>query len=93
MVHYNPVKVTINTPGLAEIIIDMVMRYHGLSNSIVIDRGLLFISKFPLLLGYFFGIKRRLSTTFYPQMDGKTKRQNSIMEVYLQAFVNFEQNN
>ena len=29
---------------------------------------------------------------FYPQIDGQTERQNSIMEPYLQVFVNIEQN-
>ena len=35
MVHYKPVKVSINAPGLAEVIINVVIRYHGLSNSII----------------------------------------------------------
>ena len=46
MVHYKPVKVTIDAPGLAEVIIDMVVRHHGLLNLIVTDRGSLFTSKF-----------------------------------------------
>ncbi len=46
MVYYKSVKVTIDAPGLAEVIIDMVMRHHGVSESIVIDRGSLFTSKF-----------------------------------------------
>ncbi len=37
MVHYVPVKVTIDVPGLAEVIIDMVVRHHGLPESIVTD--------------------------------------------------------
>ena len=47
--------------------------------------------KFWSSLCYFLGVKRRLSTTFHPKTDGQTKRQNSIMEAYLQAFVNFKQ--
>ncbi len=35
MVHYVSVKVTINSPGLAEVIIDVVVRHHGVSESIV----------------------------------------------------------
>ena len=46
MVHYEPVKVTIDAAGLAEVILDMVVWHHGLFNSIVSDRGLLFTSKF-----------------------------------------------
>ena len=92
MVHYKLVKVTINTPDLAEIIIDVVVRYLGLPDSIVTDQASLFTSKFWLLLCYFLSIKQKLSTTFYPQIDGQTKRQNSTIDTYLQTFVNFEQN-
>ena len=90
IVHYKPVKVIINALGLAEVIINVVVRYHELPNSIVTDRGLLFTSKFWLSLCYFFGIKRRLSIAFHPQTDSQTERQNNTMEAYLQAFVNFE---
>ena len=73
MVHYEPVKVTIDAPGLAEVIIDVVVRHHGLPDSIVTDRGSLFTSKFWSLLCYFLGVKWRLSTAFHPQTDGQTK--------------------
>ena len=92
MVHHEPVKVTIDALRLAEVIIDMVVRYHGLPNSIMTNRGSLFTSKFWSSLCYFLGIKRQLSTTFYSQTDGPTKWQNSTMEAYLRAFVKFEQN-
>ena len=92
MVHYEPVKITIDAPGLAEVIIDVVVRHHGLPDSIITDRGSLFTSKFWSSLCYFLGIKRRLSTAFHPQTNGQTKRQNSTMEAYLRAFVNWKQN-
>ena len=92
MVYYEPVKVTIDAPGLAEVILDVVVHHHGLPDSIVTNRGSLFTSKFWSSLCYFLGVKRRLSTTFHPQTNGQTKRQNSTMEAYLWAFVNFEQN-
>ncbi len=37
MVYYKPVKVTIDVSGLAEVIIEAVMRHHGLLDSIVSD--------------------------------------------------------
>ena len=80
MVHYKLVKITIDAPGLAEVIIDVVIRHHGLPNSIVTDRGSLFTLKFWSSLGYFLGIKRRLSTAFHPQTDGQTEQQNITME-------------
>ena len=92
MVYYKLVKVTINAPDLAEVIINVVVRYHGLPDSIITDWGLLFTSKFWSLPCYFLGIKQRLFTAFHLQTDGQTKRQNRTIEAYLQAFVNFEQN-
>ena len=90
MVHYKLVKVTTNAPGLAEVIINVVIRHHGLPNSIISDRGAIFTSKFWFSLCYFLGIKRRLSTTFHPQTKGQTEQQNSTIEAYLRAFVNWE---
>ncbi len=36
-VHYVPVKVTIDAPGLAKVIINVVVRHDGVSESIVTD--------------------------------------------------------
>ena len=92
MVYYEPIKVTIDVPGLAKVIINIIVRYHNLSDLIVTDQKSLFTSKFWSSLCYFLSIKRRLSTAFYLQTDDQTERQNSTMEAYLRAFVNFEQN-
>ena len=92
MVYYELVKLTIDSPGLAEVIIDVVVWYHGLSDSIDSDRDSVFTSKFWSSICYFLGIKQRLSTIFYPQTDGQRERQNITMEAYLRAFVNYKQN-
>ena len=46
MVHYKPVKITIDAPGLAEVIIDVVVYYNSLPDYIITDWGSLFMSKF-----------------------------------------------
>lgn len=92
MVHYKLVKITIDAPRLTEVIIDVIVWHHGLLNSIMTNRDSFFTSKFWSSLCYFFGIKRRFFTTFHLQTDGQTKKQNSTIEAYLRAFVNFEQN-
>ena len=86
-------QMTITAPALAKVILNIVVRHHGLPNSIVSNRGSVFTSKFWSSLCYFLSIKRRLSTAFHPQTNGQTERQNSTMEAYLRAFVNYEQNN
>ena len=83
MVHYKPVKITIDAPSLAEVIIDVVIRHHGLPDSIVTDKGSLFNLRFWSSLFYFLGIKRRLFTAFHPQADKQIERLNSTMEAYL----------
>ena len=92
MVYYKLVKITMNAPGLAEVILDVIVQHHGLPDSIVTDKGSLFTSKFWSLLCYFLDIKRRFSTAFHLQTNRQTKRQNSTMEAYLRAFANFKQN-
>ena len=76
MVHYDPVKVRINAPGLVEVIIDMVVRHHGLPNLIINDRGSVFTFKFWSLLCYFLGIRRNCLLLFTPRrmvrQNGKT---------------------
>ena len=91
MMHYKPVKVTIDTSRLAKVIIDLVVWHHSPPDSIVTNRSSVFISKFWSSLCYFLGVKQRLSTAFHPQTKGQTKRQNSTRETYLRAFVKFEQ--
>ena len=73
MVHYKLVKVTIDAPRLAKVIIDVVVWHHGLPDSIVTDKGSFFTSKFWSLLCYFLGVKWRLSIAFHPQTDGQTE--------------------
>ncbi len=91
MVHYVPIKVTINVPGLAKVIIDIVVHHHGVPESIITDQGSLFTSKFWSSLCYFLGMKWKLFTAFHPQTYGQTEKQNSTMEAYLRVFVNWKQ--
>ena len=65
MVYYKLVKVIINAVGLAKVIIDMEMRYYGLLDFIISNRGAIFTFKFWFSLYYFLSIKKQLSTTFY----------------------------
>lgn len=88
MIYYKLVQTTIDEPGIAKVIINAIIWYHGLPNSIVNKWDSVFILKFSLC--YFLGIKQKFSTAFQTQTDGWTKKQNSKIEAYLQAFVNIE---
>lgn len=70
---YKPVNTIIDIADLAEVIINTIVRYRGLTESMISDRRSLFTSKFWSLIYYFFDIKQKLFTIFYPQTDGQTK--------------------
>ena len=42
MVYYEPLKINIDAPGFAEVIIDVVVWYHGLLDLIMTNKGSLF---------------------------------------------------
>lgn len=90
MVHYELVKVIIDAPSLAIVINNMIIQYHNRADTIGSNRSSIFISKFWSPLYYFLEIKQMLSTAFYLQTNGQTKKQNSIMEAYLYVFLNFK---
>ena len=91
-VNYKSVKITIDALDLTEVIIDIVVRHHGLLDSIITYWGSLFTLKFWFLLGYFLRIKKRFFMAFHPQTNSQTERHNSTIEAYLRAFVNWKQN-
>ena len=80
MAHYVPCRKDIQAEGLADIFLREVVRLHGVPRSIVSDRGPILTSKFWSTLCYYLGVRRKLSTAYYPQTDGQTERQNQTME-------------
>jgi transposase InsO family protein len=66
---------------------------HGVPSNIVTDRGSQFTSRFWNRVCSHLSIDYRLSTSFHPQTDGQTERQNQTTEQYLRAFATYEQDN
>ena len=55
---------------------DNVWKLHGLSESVVSDRGLQFAVNLTKKLNQILGIETNLLIVFYPQIDGWTERMN-----------------
>ena len=91
MSHYVPCHKNTTAEQLAKLILTEVIRYHGIPESYISDRGTQFKSKFWTELCRLQGTSRRLSTAYHPQTDGQTERQNQTMEQYLRAYVNYQQ--
>jgi len=66
--------------GLARLFRDNVWKLHGLPESTISDKGPQFIAGLIKKLNKILGIKSKLSTAFYPQTDGQTKRMNQELE-------------
>jgi hypothetical protein len=76
MVHFVPYTKTITGEEIARLFVDNVYRYCGLSDDIISDGGLQFISKFWRSLFEILKVDIKLSSAFHPQADGQTKRVN-----------------
>jgi len=68
-----------------------IVRLHRLPHDIITDRGTIFTSDLWKETTGELGIERRLSTAFHPETDGQTGRTNAILEQYLRAYINYQQ--
>lgn len=93
MVYIKSVKITIDASSLIKVFIYMIVRHDGLPDTFDSDRGSVFTHQFWYSLCHFLVMKPSLSTAFYPQAGGQTKKQNSKIEAYLRAFLHYEQKN
>jgi len=79
--------------GLVRLFRDYVWKLHGLSESVISDRGPQFAAGLIRELNKMLGIKTKLSTAYHLETDGQTERTNQELEQYLRMYVNHRQNN
>lgn len=90
--HYTPVVSTMGAYELAMLFVRDVWKLHGLPDSIISDRGTLFISEFWKAICCRLKIKVDLSTAYHYKTDGQTEIANSFMSQYIRQYINFAQN-
>ena len=88
-----PCTTNTGTEEAAALYVTNVWRRFGLPHFQILDRGPQFAVKFTEELCKRLGIKRAMSTAFYPQTDGKTEQVNQELEQYLRAYCNHRQDN
>jgi hypothetical protein len=89
--HYIPIASTMGAYDLAMLFVRDVWKLHGLPDSIVSDRGSLFVSEFWKAVCCRLQIKLNLSTAHHYETDGQTENANSFMSQYIRQYVNFAQ--
>ena len=91
MTHFVTTTEGTTAEGLVRLFRDNVWKLHGLSESMVSDRGPQFAAELTKELNRMLGIKIKLSMVFHPQMDGQTEQMNQELEQYLRFFVEHRQ--
>ena len=79
MCHYIPTSMDVNSKGIAWLYFDHIFWLHSITDSVISDRGTLYISEITRALYALTGMKRNLSTSFHPQMDCQTERINAFV--------------
>jgi hypothetical protein len=93
MAIYLPCLKDINLPELAQLPFEHIICKREVPDNIVTDCDTQFTSRFWTRVCSHLSTDHRLSTAFHPQIDGQTECQNQMMEQYLRAFCNYEQDN
>ncbi|KAI7967522.1 hypothetical protein MJO29_000799 [Puccinia striiformis f. sp. tritici] len=89
--HLIPAKETWSTEDFASCFMDRFVRYHGLPDKIVSDRGPIFVSRFWTEVQRLLRIKPAPSTAYHPRTDGQTERTNQTIETFIRHFVSYQQ--
>ena len=82
---------SISALDTAKLYLCHVWKHHGLPTGIVSDRGPQFASQGMNDICKRLGMQPRLSSTYYPQMDGQTERINWDLQQYLRIFTSEKQ--
>jgi IS30 family transposase len=91
MAHFIPCSKSITTEETAQLILDGIVRLHGLPEEIAFDRGPQFASKFWRRLFELLEVDIWLSSAFHLETNGQTERTNQTLEQYLRCTVNYQQ--
>jgi hypothetical protein len=87
MAHFIPYHKSDNATHVADLFFTKIVRLHGVSNTIILDRDAKFLSHFWRTLWFKLGIKLLFSTTCHPQMDDQTEVVNHTLSTILQAIL------
>jgi len=91
IVHFIPTTEKMTAEGLAKLFRDNIWKLHGLSKSIISDRGPQFMAGLMRELNQMLGIKSKMLMAFHPQTDGQMERVNQKLEQYLRMFIDHQQ--
>jgi hypothetical protein len=93
MAHFIPTTTNVTAEETARLLLEHVVRLHGLPEAIISDRGHEFTAHLFQEVWTAMGTDLRLSTAYHPQSDGQTERVNRELEQQLRVHANRTGNN
>jgi len=91
MSHFLPCSNDLDARQFANLFMKEIVRLHRLPQDIIIDRGTRFTSDIWKETTEILGIEWRISTAFHAQRVGQTEWTNAILEQYVRAYINYQQ--
>ena len=89
MIQLKAMTTNVSLEEIAKIYWDKIWKLHGISKTILSDRGPQFASKFMKDLMKALETRRMLSTVYYPQTDRQTEWINQEISTFLRNYVNY----
>src|SRR6266436_5190400 len=88
-----PTHDTVDTPQLARLFLTHVFSKHGALGHVTSNHGTEFMSHFFRSLGSLLSMKLHFTSGYHPEGDGQMEQINQVLEQYLQAYMNYQQDN
>src|SRR5260370_32446159 len=86
-----PTHDTINSPRLAQLFLTHIFSKHGVPSHVTSNWGTKFISHFFCSLGKLLQMDLHFTSGYHPEGDGQTEHINQVLEQYLKAYTNYQQ--
>lgn len=87
--HFVPCASLPSAKALAKLFLSHMFKLHGFPETIVSDRGCMFVANFWREFLEIVGVQRWLSSRYHPQTDGESERLNQILEGFLHCYTSF----
>ena len=81
----------ISSEGIAKIYQNEIWKLHRIPRKILSDKRPQFVLKFIEEFTKALGTIRQLSMAYHPQTDGQTERINQEVGIFLQHYINYQQ--
>ena len=93
MIQLKATTTSISLEEIAKIYRDNIWKLHGVPRKILSDQGPQFASKFIEEFTRALEMSKQLSIAYHSQTDGQMERINQEIGIFLQYYVNYQQDN